>query len=410
MPFRGIALILTLFLILSSVSTSALAQAGAPVTVLESEAQHTFGEQITFRASLQNADSVQLVEILFRPRDATKTLARTADLQEGQVSYTFFVLQEPMYFPVFSVVEYRFRFTLQNKEIVYSEWFSFTYDDNRFVWNSLEEPPFTAYWVDGDITLGQSVLDAARVGLKKIQGVVDLPNPDHLKIYVYPSSNDVESALQMSGMNLIAGHASPELGVMLVSLPAGITQKLEIQRQVPHELLHILLYERYSSAYEHIPVWLSEGLATLSQASSDPDYDFLLKDADQRQALLSMESLCRSFRTDGSLFTLSYAQSEAFTRYLYDNYGASNLEELLRLYSEGVECVRAPELVYGQSLTRLDERWRRSLGGEESAWAWVQPLVPWLVLMGIVLFVPLLLTFSGLARSRSTLARRGAPH
>lgn len=408
MLLRGIALFLILFLVLSFTPAPVMAQAVEPVTVLSASAEHAFGKQITFHASLQSTDPIQLVEILFRPRDATKTLARTAQLVEDEVSYTYNVVQESLDFPVFSVVEYRFRFTLQNEQIVYSAWFSYVYDDNRFEWQSLEEAPFTVFWVEGDLTLAQSVLDAARVGFKNIQNLVDLPDPADLDIYVYPRSADVESALQLSGMNMIAGHASPELGVMVVSLPAGITQRLEVQRQVPHELLHILLYERFGSDYEHIPVWLSEGLATLSETSPDTEYTLLVQDAYQRQALLSIESLCRGFRLEGSLFPLSYAESEAFTRYLYDNYGSSNLEELLHLYSEGVECVRAPELVYGQSLTRLDERWRRSLGGEEISFAWLQPLAPWLALLGLVLFVPLVLTFGGMVRSRSSEARRGA--
>ena len=291
-------------------------------------------------------------------------------------------------------------------EVVYSEIFTFKYLDNRFTWQSLEELPFRVYWVEGDLSLGQAVLDAARLGLKRAQSLVDVPVPQELDIYVYPRSSDLQTALQLGGFALVAGHASPELGVVMISVTTGVTQRQEIQRQIPHELLHVLLFTKLGDRSENIPVWLSEGLASLGEATPDPDYYLLLEDAIRNDALLPMESLCRSFRLEASLFYLSYAQSESFTRFLYDNYGSSGLEELLSRYADGVECVRGLEIVYGIPMARLESEWVRQVNRGSRNLGWFEPLLPWLVVLGAAMIVPIFLVIGGLAQSRQAGTRR----
>jgi hypothetical protein len=212
----------------------------------------------------------------------------------------------------------------------------------------------------------------------------------------------------MNGFSLAAGKASPDLGVVMVSLSADPNQRIEIQRQVPHEVMHVLLYEKLGDGYENVPVWLDEGLASLVEGTPNPDYYALLQNALEDDALLPMESLCRSFRLEASLFYLSYAQSESFTRFLYDNFGSSGLEVLLEKYADGVECTRGPELALGQTLHRLELSWARELAGEVNLWQALQPLLPWLVLLAAMLGVPLLLAVGGYAVTRARPPRRKA--
>jgi hypothetical protein len=187
----------------------------------------------------------------------------------------------------------------------------------------------------------------------------------------------------------------------MVSLPAGPAQRLEIQRQIPHEIMHILLYNRLGNRQDNLPVWLDEGLASMVEVTSNPEYYIMLENAVSNDALLSMESLCRGFRLEASLFYLSYAQSESFTRYLYDNYGTSGMEALLDVYADGVECTRGPEIALGQSLSRLEERWQRTLVGEVDIGKELAPLIPWIVLLLSVLGAPVILAIGGIVGKRN---------
>jgi hypothetical protein len=378
------------------------------VTVLDQRVEYAFGEQVTFWARFQTAAPIESVEILYRPRNAATTFTAQMLVESDAAAYTLDMIQNPQLIPVFSIVEYRYRVTLQDGQVVYSENFSFQYIDNRFTWQSLEEQPFQVNWVNGDLALGQSVLDAARNGLKHAREILNLPDVEGIDIYVYPGSADLQSALQLGGFDLAAGHASPEFGVMMISMPAGPAQLQEIQRQVPHELMHLLLFDKLGERYTNVPTWLNEGLSSLNETYPNPEYYVLLQDAVENNTILPMESLCGGFRLEVSLFYLSYAQSDAFTRYLYDNFGSSKLEEMLNWYADGVGCTRAPELAYGQSFTRLENNWLSGLKGDNQGFTWLEPLLPWLVLLVAAIFVPLLLAVKPGKRGQSSSSPKSA--
>lgn len=376
-------------------------QAQSSVTVVEHRETVIFGDSIRFWARLESDAPIERVEVFYRSKGALQTLRGEAVFEQSEASFVHYVRSNPGEIPVFSTVEYRYRITFQNGDSIVTDTFEFKYLDNRFQWQMLSDPPFQAFWVEGDAAFGQAVLDAARAGLRRAQTLIAVEEPQSLEIYVYPSASLLQEALELSGLVLAAGHASPELGVMMVSLPRGATQDLEIQRQIPHELMHILLYEKWGARYDNVPTWLDEGLASLNELYPNPDYYLLLQSAVNNEALLPIESLCRGFRLEASLFYLSYAQSESFTRFLYDNYGSSGLEALLEKYADGVECTRGPELAFGQSLNRLEERWVRSLMGQVNLVQALKPFLPWLIVLVALFGAPILLTISGLRRVKA---------
>jgi hypothetical protein len=168
--------------------------------------------------------------------------------------------------------------------------------------------------------------------------------------------------------------------------------------------MHDLIFEKLGDSYTNVPTWLSEGLAMLNEASPNPDNPTILLNAASKNELLSMERLCRGFSKDPSLNQLSYAQSEAFTRFVYDNFGSPGLENLLLTYADGVECSRGVELTFGQSLGQLEKRWMDTFVSEvgiEQQLRELQPLLPWLVVLVSMLGVPVLLMIGGVARLRS---------
>ena len=400
MTRRGKCLVI-LALLWASLSLYALpGNADALVTVLENNEDYQFGEQITFWARLQAPIPIRQVEVLYRPQTASNTMTGLMTLEKDEVKYQLNLQTNLQFIPVFATIEYRYRVTLDDGQVGYSDYYTFRYLDNRFTWQSLEELPFHVHWIEGDLAFGQSVVDAARNGLQTAQELFELPQMEKIDIFVYTSSADVQSALQLGGFDLAAGHASPELGVMMVSLPVGPAQLSEIRRQIPHELVHLMLYQKLGERSRHIPAWLNEGLASLNEPSPNPDYAVLLEEAVANGTVKSLEVLCGSFSMQGYDFYLSYAEAESFTRFLNDHYGSSRFEELLMWYADGVECTRAPELVYGQSLARLENQWLNWLKGETQNSDWLRPLLPWFTVLAAALLVPLLLAFRPIKRAQ----------
>jgi hypothetical protein len=185
------------------------------------------------------------------------------------------------------------------------------------------------------------------------------------------------------------GQASPDLGVALVSISPEAEQGIEMERQIPHELAHVLLYQRAGQAYERLPVWLREGIASMVEIYPNPDYRLALEAAGQNGTLMEMTSLCTPFPADAGRAFLAYAEADSFTRYLYNTYGSSGLFNLILAYADGLDCEQGARRALGVTLTQLDHRWRQSALGGNAGGVAVQNILPYLILLGIILIVPI---------------------
>jgi len=223
------------------------------------------------------------------------------------------------------------------------------------------EGSFQVYWYEGELEFGQQVLDTAQEGLIQIQNLLPLPVPDPLKIYVYPDAREMQATLDTASAGWVAGHADPELGVIVVALPGGPDQFLLMEQRIPHELMHIALYQATDMGYANLPAWLSEGLAAQVELYPNPDYRVFLSNAIENDSLIPMSNLCQSFPREASNAMVAYAQSESFTRYLYNAYGTPGLDALVTNYANGLDCDHGAKAALGRDLFQLDFSSCRSL-------------------------------------------------
>jgi hypothetical protein len=211
----------------------------------------------------------------------------------------------------------------------------------------------------------------------------------------------MRAALQTLSGNWVGAHTDPDLDVMVVSLPAGPEQRLEMERQIPHELMHLLLFQWLGPGYANLPTWLDEGLASIAELYPNPDYLVLLDNAVDKDELLPMASLCDTFPRDASSAFLAYAQATSFTRFLQQQYGSAGLGKLAEAYADGMTCERGVQVALGSTLKQLELRWRREAFGNAATLRALANLSPWLVVLILVLIVPIWLTING-ARKRSS--------
>jgi hypothetical protein len=358
-------------------------RSAAGFQILELKVSYEFGLQASFEAQLTPAEEVREIYLMIQPQGATTRVESIPTSEDGHIMFIYDLAANPL--RPFSPVNYWLRVTLKSGEQVESIHSTFLYEDNRFVWQYLENDDFMVKWYSGDLDFGQAVMDAATAGLEKVRELVDAPAPQPLRIYVYPSSTDLQAALSLINATWLAGHASPEFATVLISLAPGPSQQLEMERQLPHEITHILLYQAYSENYSRLPQWLNEGLASLSELYPNSDYKRALQKAGQNGSLLPMQSLCNSFPREASGAYLAYAQSESFVRFLSQKFGFNRLQELAGQYADGVDCTQGIQTVLGTSLDQLELRWKQEalkIDAELLAW---QNLMPYLAILLLVL-------------------------
>ena len=389
-------LALIILLLLLSLPGVALGQ-----VQITDQVTHKFGEFIEFRGQIQEDAPVQSLQLFIQPEHQTDTISSPPLIPEaGSVEYQIDPNQEKI--RAFSTLEYWFEVTMDNGDLIATPRQTYSYDDNRFTWENRSEEPIDVYWHDGDASFGQAILDVAQQGLEQINSLLPMPSLDKVRIYAYANAVDLRATLQISNKNWVGAHTDPDLGVMVVSLPPGPEQRLEMERQIPHELMHIMLYKKIGPAYTNLPIWLNEGLASIAELYPNPDYLVLLNDAYENDSLPPISSLCTSFPRDAAGAYLAYAQSASFTRFLQQQYGSSGLDSLLLAYADGLDCERGIQIALGSDLTQLELRWRRETFGQNPWFTALTNLAPWLVLMAAVLVVPVIIVAGSLRRKATS--------
>ncbi len=364
------------------------AEAQGGIEVSDIQVAYRFGEQITFQARIQASIGITQASVLFRQMDEQVTRVEPLALdQNGAGSFQYNAAQNV--FPPFSTIVFWFQAALADGSTQTSPVYNFHYDDNRFPWRQTAHGQITVHWYDGDEAFGQSALDAARAGLAAVGQVLPLSLDAPLDVYVYANADDLQGALFLGGKQWVGGHADPALGVVMVAIAPNPAQGIQMDTEIPHELAHVMLYRSLGAGYNRLPAWLNEGIAALVERYPKPDYANALTLASRNNSLLPLADLCDSFPPDAGRAYLAYAQSQSFTRYLRDTYGTTGLTALTKAYADGLDCELGATRAFGLPLTQLDTRWRESVLGQNVAGVALRDLAPYLLMMGLALFIPL---------------------
>ncbi len=361
--------------------------------IIPEEPVYTFGEVVHFKASLQSDAEINEVFLFIQTGEESDLQVHPVSIDSfGDLAVEVNLKEYPLI--GFSNLQYWYQVKTVNGNTLTGPRYAFFYGDNRFPWRTLEGEPFIIHWYQGDLAFGEEVLNVALEGIRSTQDLLAVFFPNSMDIYVYDSVQNMQSAIPNGGQNWIAGHADPFQGVIFVSLPAGPDQRLEMERQVPHELMHIALNYTDSHAYANLPAWFNEGLASLVELYPNPEYQVLIENAFEAEQLLPFVSLCQSFPNDPQRGLLAYAQSASFTQFLYDQFGQPGFNRLMAVYASGMGCERGVEEALGTNLAGLEASWRRENFTDLTVIKTYQEYLPWLFILLLLLAGPIIYTVS----------------
>jgi hypothetical protein len=368
------------------------AAARAQVESVETDVHFQFGETIYFSGKVQSEIPVIAATLYFQAEQDTGAqigLAKVDSLGNGRYNLIYYHRLDDYPIRPFSTIQFHWELTLSDGQVVETATEDAIYLDNRFPWQSLEGGENRVHWVQGDTQFAQDILNATEQGKARIFELLRLPSPKMLDIYVYSDVESMQTALGAEPENWVAGHADPDLGVILVTLPEGPEQRLLIEQRIPHELMHVALYQFIPFGYKNLPTWLSEGLASLAEMYPNPDYRILLEEAAHENSLQPISRVCDTFPTEAYSALLAYAESASFVRYLHNTFGTTGMLELITAYANGLDCERGVESVFGKELSQLEKDWQRDELSLNIAQKKFLNLLPWIILSSAVLAVPL---------------------
>jgi len=341
--------------------------------------EYTFGKAITFQGQVVGDVELERADLILEAPGTPSFIGAAQVSPGGELIFTYDLEQRPL--PAFSTLSYHYQVYFRDGETYRTPEQTFNYYDTRMDWRELQAGVFTVYWYQGDLPFARQVLDAAQKGREKMLDLLQQP-PDgrEIDIFVYARVEDLQSTLAMAGQSWVAGHANPELGSVVVSLPPGADQALNLQRQIPHEIAHVVLYRFMGTEYQYLPSWVSEGIASQVEFFPNPEEEVLLEKARERRDLIPFSQLCQTMPTDPDQAALAYAQVDSLLDYIRSEYGVTGVQAMIAAYDQGVGCERGVEMALGTSLKGLEKDWKQdtfSSGTLSELWYY---FMPWLVL------------------------------
>jgi hypothetical protein len=366
------------------------------ITVVESRASYSFAQQVTFTLQATSNTEITKVYVFFRATGEERTEAASVAIEPGleiDARHVHELRRAPL--PPFAVVTFWWRIENSAGASVTTEPQQFQYTDNRFRWEQLSANGLTVHWIEGhgDPIFGQAALDIVQASVEEINVELRAPAPESIHVYIYDAQPNLNAAMVLTGREWVSGQAHPELGVAVVAIPfeEGYTSRMD--RYIPHEITHLLVYQAVTPvSYRYVPEWLDEGLATAHERLPTPEYAIALEEAHAQGRLLPLEDLCVPFSPDSQTAFLAYAQSSSVVQFIRERYGAQGVRALLAAYADGASCRGGVQEALNVNLNGLETAWRASLEPQAPWRALVDQVGVWvgLWLLSLLVAVPMI--------------------
>ncbi len=364
------------------------------IIVIESEASHSFAQQITFTLEAASDAEITQVYLFFRATgdERTETVDLTIEEPRREITREITYVHDLRSFPLppFATVTFWWQVEDAAGNMLTTDHYHFEYTDNRFHWEQLGADGITVRWIEGqgDPAFGQAALDVAQASVEEINAELRAPLPEPIIIYIYDTQQNLDAAMVLTGRDWAGGQARPELGVIVVAIPREQGHTSRMNRYIPHEITHLLVCQAVTpTGYRNVPEWLDEGLATANERLPEPDYALALEKAREEKRMLPLEDLCVPFSPGWNTALLAYAQSGSVVQFIREQYGGEEIRALLAAYANGASCTRGVQEVLNVSFSGMETAWRTSLEPKSPWRVWMEQIGIWAGLWLLMLLV-----------------------
>ncbi len=351
---------------------------------------YTFAESLHISASVPRSVDIKNISVILGPENQQTRQIQTIINADNLIDITY-DLNSSGFIP-FSRIYYWFEAELNDGTISTSPSYWFDYLDNRFSWKSSESNLFSIFWVTGDASYGQKLQQVARSGLERATLLLPIVPETPIQIYVYPDDASLQTVLTLDSEAWVNGLTILGSNRILVvdNLPADDLTDLE--RTIPHEIMHLIEYEVTGPNYKNSPAWLLEGLSTQTELYPNPDRERELSRAIADHSLKPLSELCSGLAQDPSQALIDYAHSSAIVGYIQQKFGNQVFLTMLDNASSGMECNNNTLTSLGISLQQLDNDWQNSLQARNSLIrSFPLPKVLWIAIPIVLLLTGVLI-------------------
>ena len=319
-----------------------------------------FPDQITFSLDCESEEEMTKV-VLEYGTDSRSIVSEVSRVEPeyavGKQVKTSWVwdMRKTGSLPSGASIWWRWRITHEDDSVFTTPRKTVIYLDDRYDWQMLETKEMNFYWHGIGTDLINEFSEDVATKLSRIELGITIPEERKPEIFIYPSADELRSAVLFS-QEWTGALAFPSYNIVLI--PVTYSNLDWAKRTLAHEVTHLIVGDFLFGPFGEIPTWLNEGLAQYAEGEMDEYLLDILNQAINNDELISVKSLNSSFPTSPQKAYLAYAQSASLVNYLIDDYGWDKMKDLLEEFKEGSTCDKALQTVYSFDTDRLEERWR----------------------------------------------------
>jgi hypothetical protein len=389
--------------------TSVHAQDGGLLSA-DLQADYVYGETLRFMARVEGPEPLMAATLYLQVGTGLDEVLLAVPIQQPapyDLSWTIGV--DELSLPPFAVVAYRWEFTGNSGAVYQTEAGLLRYEDDDvpWRWEASSTERVTVYTGSPNHEAAEPALGIAVDALARTESLLNVGPVPHVEIYIYPELPDMVSSLRLHGERVqdwVAAYAVPNSQIALVAASPGLEMLPNLERDVPHEVAHLVVASTAPAGGANVPAWFNEGLALYLVGDTDPALEKVLDDTARGGAFLPLGALCGPgyFGLGPREAALAYAQSESLVRYIHTRYGVGGIRALLAAFNGGATCDEAVPQALGLSLAELETQWHNQvLSQAASSPSSDASIVPWLVVWALSMVLALLFTAPQPRRSPS---------
>jgi hypothetical protein len=350
------------------VLTSRIDAQGDGSGIVLNEAVVDFPERVTFRLELEDGQEISDAQLTYQVgRDSCIAAGTHVPVEAaGSILEWTWIMSRSGNPPPGAQMWWEWMITDDAGNTFTTEREMLTFTDDRFDWQEItsEETggasPITLYWYEGD-GVGPVLLDAAELGLERLEKDIGIELEGEVQIYVYEDAAAMRDAL-LFVQDWAGGLAFSDYNTILLGVPPNLAETWGSDT-IRHELAHLVIGQFGRSCVGgHRPTWLEEGLATFAEGEPDEGILDYIEQGIEDNSFEPVRSLNGSFPAHSEGANAAYSQSYSLVDFLLETQGQEALQAYILELAAAESYDDALEDVYGFNADGLELAWRESIG------------------------------------------------
>ncbi|NOZ60922.1 MAG: hypothetical protein GXO74_04505 [Calditrichaeota bacterium] len=252
------------------------------------------------------------------------------------------------------------------------------------VWKQLSASNFQIIYQREDAKNAVSLLATLTSMAPEISQKLGVTLPDTVSVIIAPTEKAYRQFAGSAFPDWSQGLASPGENLILLKSPRFLHLSRGYDKIAVHELTHIALNQAVGN--QAIPRWLNEGIAVYFSREKAFASNSLVSKALLTKSIIPLDEIDNVLQFHAEKAQLAYQESYLAVRFLFEQFGAEKVKEILRRLRAEEEMDQAFTGALGIDTAQFEQAWLRKIS-KTHRWQFLVDFDTYLWIFVLLLFL-----------------------